>query len=219
VSSYASRSGNMAFMAAMAMLVCILILFVLIPSGSVPFVQEPETSAAVDLADQIRGMPLVNDQGCPGMTTVVSNTLSILQSMNRAVGTNFGPFQLDPSQCDVVVQYVPIIGSYDDLVIAARQLNPNNSTSVKVFYERLFLLSSDFIIMNDSFAYNYAFKSTGELNDALGLARLRSVCGDECYSIVLSGIHWAIRDYMNQFLCQFEGWLATLSVVIPDPSC
>jgi hypothetical protein len=57
------------------------------------------------------------------------------------------------------------------------------------------------------------------LNDALGLATLRSVCGDECYSVVLSGIHWAIRDYMDQFLCQFETWLISLSIPFVNKSC
>jgi hypothetical protein len=34
-------------------------------------------------------------------------------------------------------------------------------------------------------AYNIAFKLTGEMNDALKLAKLSDVCGDECCRVVL----------------------------------
>jgi hypothetical protein len=37
---------------------------------------------------------------------------------------------------------------------------------MRVFYEDAFLLSSDFIIINDKVAYNIAFKLIGEMNDA-----------------------------------------------------
>src|SRR5207245_2630582 len=99
--------------------------------------------------------------------------------------------------CDVVVQYIPVLGTYNSLVVASRVLDPNNATSVKRFYQDAFLLSSDFIIINDALAYKVAFKSTGDLNNNLGLATLRSVCGNDCYRVVLSGIHWTIRLYMN----------------------
>ena len=61
---------------------------------------------------------------------------------------------------------------------------------MRVFYEDAFLLSSDFIIINDKVAYNIAFKLTGEMNDALNLVKLSDVCGDDCCRVVLSGIHW-----------------------------
>ena len=135
------------------------------------------------------------------------------------MGTGFGAVQFDASNCDLVVQYLPLLGSYDSLISASRSLDPNNATSVKVFYESAFLLSSDFVIINDKVAYNVAFKSTGEMNNALGLARLRSVCGDDCYSAVLSGMHWTIRVYMNQFTCQFESWASEYIQLIPYTSC
>jgi hypothetical protein len=211
----------MAVMAAMAaaMVVLFIVMFDYIPTTNTPFVQGPETEAATELAKQIKVLPSVHDTGCSGMSTAMSNTLYVLQGMNHVIGTKFGPFRLDPSQCDVVVQYVPILGSYDALIAASNKVDPGNSTSVKVFYEDLFFLSSDFVIMNDKLAYNVAFKSTGEMNNALGLSRLRSVCGDDCYSLVLSGIHWVIRDFMNQFACQFESWLASLRIPYLGPVC
>ena len=181
--------------------------------------ENTQTVVAVDLADQIKTMPLVNDTACPSMSTVVSNILTITQDMDHSLGTNLGPFRIDPSQCDIVLQYTPILGTYDSLITASRNVNPSNSTSITIFYEDLFMLSSDFVIMNDSIAYKIAFKSTGELNDALGLATLRFICGDACYSVVLSGIHWAIRDYMNQLLCQLESYLMSISIRFTDRAC
>lgn len=209
----------MAVVAALAVMGLFIVLFMLPPPVSVPFATAPETDVAVNLANQIKPMPIISDQTCPGVSRAVSNMLTILQDMDRTVGTGFGAVQFDASNCDLVVQYLPLLGSYDSLISASRSLDPNNATSVKVFYESAFLLSSDFVIINDKVAYNVAFKSTGEMNNALGLARLRSVCGDDCYSAVLSGMHWTIRVYMNQFTCQFESWASEYIQLIPYTSC
>ena len=171
----------------------------------------PETLAvapAAELASEVRSLPLINDSSaCPSVSTAVSNSIVIMQEMGGAFGVGFHSIQFDPSNCDVAVKYVPIVGSYNELVTAARQFDPNNVTSVEVFYEDAFLLSSNMIIINDSVAYKLAFTSTGELNDALGLSTLRSLCGNVCYSAVLSGIHWTIRTYMDAFLCTFESYV------------
>jgi len=139
--------------------------------------------------------------------------------MDRTIGTGFGLLQFDASNCDVVIQYLPLLGTYESLVLASRSVDRNNVTSVKIFYEDAFLLSSDFVIINDKVAYNVAFKSTGEMNDALKLAKLSDVCGDDCYRAVLSGIHWTIRVYMDQYLCQFESWASQYVQLIPYTSC
>jgi hypothetical protein len=200
-----------------------LVIFFIVPSmnkpAPVPFVQGPETTLAVNLSSKINALPPIDNSVCNGMPTAIANIVTIIQNMDHSLGTSFRSFQLDASQCDVVIYYLPILGSYNSLITASRNVNPDNSTSVKVFYEDLFMLSSDFIVMNDSAAYKIAFKATGELNDALGLATLRSVCGDDCYPIVLSGIHWVIRDYTNQFICQFESYLISLSIPFTDKSC
>jgi len=142
-----------------------------------------------------------------------------MQDMARSLDAGVGGIQIDESNCDLVLHYVPVVGSYNQLILSARSFNQNNVTSVKVFYEDAFLLSSQMIIINDYAAYRVAFTSTGELNDALGLGTLRSLCGDECYSVVLSGIHWTVRDYMDQFLCQFDAFAAKYVQFIPDASC
>jgi hypothetical protein len=158
------RPGNMGIVLVLVIIGLVVVLFI-VPSlnvpSPVPFVQGPETSLAVDLAGPLDSLPPVNNSICNGMPSVVSNIITITEDMDHSLGTSFGPFQLDASQCDVVLYYTPILGSYDSLIFASQNMNPNNSTSVKVFYEDLFMLSSDFIIMNDAAAYKIAFKSTG----------------------------------------------------------
>ncbi len=205
-----------------AMMVGLFVLvFVLMPTAPPSaFVQGPETGLAVNLANEIAPLPVLGDATCQGIPALAANAITVLQDMDHTIGTGFGAVQFDVSQgCDVVVQYAPVLGTYDNLVSASRALNPNNATSVKAFYVDAFLMSSDFIIINDAVSYRLAFKTTGELNNDLGLATLRSVCGDDCYSAVLSGIHWTIRLYMNQFLCTFESWLASLQVPYINPGC
>jgi len=202
----------------MVLLVLIFVGIFVVPQLFPP-VQEPQADLAVSLADQIKTLPTLNDQSCNGASELVSNTATVLQDMDGTLGTGFGHVvQFDLSNCDIVVQFLPILGSYNSLIRDSRTLDPKNSTSVKLFYVDAFLLSSDLIIINDHVAYKVAFKSTGEMNDALKLAKLRSLCGDECYRAVLSGIHWAIRLYMDKYLCNFENW-AGKYVQLPNRSC
>jgi len=204
---------------ALALVPIFLILFVFLPSNSTPFAGVPEKDLASSLAGEIRTLPTVQGQACPSVSRTIANTLTILQDMDRTMGTGFGAIQFDASNCDIVMQFLPLIGTYDSLIRSSTSFDPNNSTSVKLFYENLFLMSSNFIIINDAVGYKLAFKSTGELNDALGLSTLRSVCGSDCYSVVLSGIHWTIRVYMDQFLCRLEGWASKYVQLIPYASC
>ena len=194
---------------------------IVMPMVAPPVVTAPQADLAVQMASQVKSLPPLDDTVCQGAPSLVANTLTVLQDMDGTLGTGFGHVaQFDASNCDFVVQFLPILGTYSSLVRDSRTVDANNSTSVKVFYEDLFLLSSDFIIINDSVAYKVAFRSTGEMNDALKLAKLRDVCGDDCYRVALSGIHWSIRLYMNQYLCQFESWASQYVPNIPyHPSC
>jgi hypothetical protein len=166
-----------------------------------------EVGPAVAISNQIKNLPTIDDQTCGGSLALVGNVATIVQDMDGTLGTGFGHVaQLDTANCDIVLQYVPILGTYNSLIRDSRTLDPNNSTSVINLYQDLFLLSSDFALLNDKVIFKVAFKATGEINDTLKLAKLRSLCGDDCYRAVLSGIHWTIRVNLNQYLCEFEDW-------------
>jgi|GEM_PF-5896500 hypothetical protein len=214
-----SARGNIILGA--VVLALIYLAFFVLPQAIVPGpASRLETGPAVELANQAKTLPPIDDQTCHGSSQLVSNIATILQDMDGTLGTGFGAVvQFDTSNCNIAIQFIPILGSYNSLVKDSKNVDPNNATSVKVFYEDAFILSSDFIIINDGISYRIAFRSTGEMNDALKLAKLREFCGDECYRVVLSGIHWAIRVYMNQFLCDFENWASQYAPDILSHPC
>src|SRR2546430_2177972 len=118
-------------MVPMVLLVLIFVGIFVVPQLFPP-VQEPQADLAVSLADQIKTLPTLNDQSCNGASELVSNTATVLQDMDGTLGTGFGHVvQFDLSNCDIVVQFLPILGSYNSLIRDSRTLDPKNSTSVK----------------------------------------------------------------------------------------
>jgi hypothetical protein len=205
---------------AVVLIFAYLAIFVILPAAFPAQTNQLETGPAVQLADQVKTLPTIDDQTCQGSSQLVSNVATIIQDMDGTMGTGFGKVvQFDTSNCSIVVQFIPVLGPYNSLVRDSKNVDPSNATSVKTFYEDAFILSSDTIIINDSVSYRVAFRSTGELNDALKLAKLREFCGDECYRVVLSGIHWAIRVYMDQYLCDFENMASQYVPDIPAHPC
>jgi hypothetical protein len=65
----------------------------------------------------------------------------------------------------------------------------------------------------DGVLYKAAFQTTGELNDGLKLGELRSLCGDTCYSDVLSSLYWFIKGTASSLIDDFLGWAASY---LPD---
>lgn len=205
-----SRSGNAAIMMIMVIAVVLIVVLFILPQmvqnqacANNPLVKQP----AEELAADIIGYPTINGTDC-GLLLQEGN--KILANMNLVLNTSLD--QADANLvCSTGIQIAPVVGSYDELILSARAVTPDNATSISSFYENLFLLAADFFILNsaaDAVAYKVAFKSTGELNDGLKLGKIVSLCGDSCYSALLSQIHWIIRDNFNGMLGDFENWAA-----------
>src|SRR5690242_3441954 len=115
-----------------ALLLAILVIgtaFIYGPGILYPPAQTLEVGPAVALASQVKNLPTIDDRTCPGASKLVSNVATIIQSMDGTLGTGFGHVaQLDVASCDIVLQYVPILGSYNSLIHDAKTLDPNNST-------------------------------------------------------------------------------------------
>ena len=169
------------------------------------------TQPAEQLAAQIRGYPQINGTDCSSLLELVSNGNQMIGDMNSILGTSFDQTNIN-SACSYGIQIAPMLGTYNDVILSARLVDPNNATSVTSFYEKLFLLAADVFIVNsaiDEISYKTAFRTTGELNDGLKLGKLAALCGDVCYSEVLSQIHWFIRDNFNGMLNDFLSWAGT----------
>ena len=169
------------------------------------------TQPAVQLSNALRNYPPINGTDCSSLLELVTNANLMIGDMNGLLGTNFNQTSVD-NACSYGIQIAPLLGTYNDVILSARSINPNNATSVTSFYEKIFLLAADFFIVNsaiDEISYRTAFRTTGELNDGLKLGKLTELCGDACYSEVLSQIHWFIRDNFNGMLNDFLSWAGT----------
>jgi len=124
---------------------------------------------------------------------------------------NFQPVTVSEDQCKFLVSFVPIVGSYNDLIVAARQYEPNDPASVRNFYFKALVLAAEITVVGialDDFLYKTAFKSTAILNDELKIGKLQSVCGDACYSDVLSATYQFINGTASGLLDDFISWAA-----------
>jgi len=71
----------------------------------------------------------------------------------------------------------------------------------------LAFLTADVIFVEGKLGYKFAFKSTGELAAMLKLAKLRKFIGSKGYALILSIIHWRIRDLVGETWKMFEEFL------------
>jgi hypothetical protein len=94
-------------------------------------------------------------------------------------------------------------------------VNPNNATSITAFYENIFLLASNFFLVNaaiDFATYKASFQTVGALNDGLKLAELRSLCGNACYSEVLHLIYQFIDNNLKNTIGDSETWASKVAL-------
>lgn len=165
-----------------------------------------------EIAADIALMPSVQGNDCQAVISAVQGGGMVELDLNNAFGTDFAPLTVNSGECKVLVTFVPIVGSYDDVIIAAQQYNDSNPASVRDFYEKAFILAAEVMLVGfalDGTLYKASFQATGELNDGLKLGKLQSICGDVCYADVLSAIYWFINGTAVSALDGFVGWAIT----------
>jgi hypothetical protein len=59
-------------------------------------------------------------------------------------------------------------------------------------------LAADVAILESKIGYKVAFRSTGELISALKLYKLRKILGNKGYALLLSEIHWYMREEFGE---------------------
>lgn len=165
-----------------------------------------------EIAADIALMPSVQGNDCQAVISAVQGGGNVELDLNNAFGTDFAPLTINPGECKVLVTFVPIVGSYDDVIVAAQQYNASNPASVRNFYEKAFIVAAEVMIVGfalDGTLYRASFQATGELNDGLKLGKLQSICGDTCYADVLSAIYWFINGTAVGALDGFVSWSIT----------
>lgn len=178
-----------------------------------PWAHVPAASASGnpvgEIAADIALMPTVQGNDCQAVISTVQGGGQVEQDINSALGTDFAPIAVDSGECKVLLAFVPMVGSYDDLITAAQEYNSSNPASVKNFYEKAFIVAAEVTLVGfalDGTLYKASFQATGELNDGLKLGKLQSICGDVCYSDVLSTIYWFIKDTAASAVDGFLSW-------------
>ena len=178
-----------------------------------------------EMAADIALMPTVQGNDCQAVISAVQGGGQVEQDLNNVFGTDFAPLVVNSGECKVLVTFVPLVGSYDDLIVAAQQYNASNPASVTNFYEKAFILAAEVTLVGfalDGTLYKASFQATGELNDGLKLGKLQSICGDACYADVLSAIYWFINgtavSALDGFLTwAFENLPASITSELPRP--
>ena len=162
-----------------------------------------------EIAADIALMPSVPGNDCQAVISAVQGGGTVELYLNQALGTDFAPITVNAGECQALVAFVPLVGSYNNLIVAAHQYNASNPASVRNFYEQSFILAAEVMIVGfalDGTLYHASFQATGELNDGLKLGKLQSICGDVCYADVLSAIYWFINGTAVYALDGFVNW-------------
>jgi hypothetical protein len=97
-------------------------------------------------------------------------------------------------------KYVPLIGSYNRLASSscavARNPNPRNFDR---FHTAALMFGVDTVLIQVGAFYKPAFAGTRLITNSastVGLYRLRYLCGNRCFALGMSEVHWALRQNM-----------------------
>ena len=218
---YSRRSGNAGII--MTMFAAVAVIFLIVLSG--PVIQTQSCAhnmlvigPAIEISNQIKNYPTINGTDCNSLLNMISNGNNIILSINNVLGTNFDQASVSQT-CSIALQFAPAVSTYDQVITSARYVNSDNATSVTNFYENIFQLAAEYFIIKsaiDAVGYKVAFAGTAELNDGLKLGKIVSLCGDSCYSDLLSRIHWFLRDNFDYMVGDFLSWATK---IMQDKSC
>lgn len=97
-------------------------------------------------------------------------------------------------------KYVPLLGSYNDLAqkscLASKK---RTNESIEEFHIAALMFGVDAALVAGTVYYQPAFAGTRFVANSaskLGLYRLRYLCGNRCWALAMSEVHWAMRGTM-----------------------
>lgn len=109
----------------------------------------------------------------------------------------------------IIVKYAPLIGSYNDMVNAARNVDVSNPDSATCFYIQTGIFSLELTLISTAVYAGPAYVIVGNAYRASGLQFIAFKC-PSCVSTVLSHAHWFVRTTF------VEGTVATLTVTLNE---
>lgn len=97
-----------------------------------------------------------------------------------------------------LTQYAPLVGSYANLVNKSCAVEKDDDESINEFYKAAAYFGAETVLIEAGVTYKTSSKAVRYMNSRAGMARVRGLCGDDCYSFVLSEAHWAVRGTQNK---------------------
>jgi hypothetical protein len=98
-------------------------------------------------------------------------------------------------------KYLPLIGSYATVAETACQASQNQTAdSIRAFHVSMVMFAVDATLISSGGFYRPAFAGTRAITNSantVGLYRLRYLCGDRCWALAMSEIHWGLRGTMR----------------------
>jgi len=97
-------------------------------------------------------------------------------------------------------RFVPVVGSFNAMHSdACAVASDPTQEAIEDYYISTMSFGVEVGMAQVGF-YRSAFRGTRYVANNANLAKLRTVCGDRCYALAMSEIHWALRAAPSQFV-------------------
>ena len=140
----------------------------------------------------------------------VTNPQDIIHQMNlmldrvNELGFDFSHIEATNEQVAEVEGLIPLIGPYNDLIRAAEEFDEDDPDTVNEVYVAALTFAGDTVLWKGKLAFRFAWKATGVLTDLFQLKRLNTLCGWTCVKVVMSKLHWYLRNYATDLLKEWQ---------------
>ncbi|MEM3365385.1 MAG: hypothetical protein QXM93_03075 [Candidatus Methanomethyliaceae archaeon] len=169
-----------------------------------------QIEGAKRISNILKALPLIDLENITSSLELIQRINSVIEEINQALKADFPKINSDEATFHQIQEFIPLVEPYNNLILSARNFNETDPGSVKQIYMDSYYFASSVVIIEGKFAYRIAYGATGFLNNLLKLHKLRGICGNECYSYVLSKIHSFIRNYSTELEKEFQDILNQL---------
>jgi len=169
------------------------------PQNTGKIILPSKKDIAILISDELKNFNTIDSSALNNFEdfqNFISNVNRIIDIANENFGTDFKRIEVEEREfkklsktAHIVEKYTPLIGPYNELIISAKNLDPKDESSINELYVNTLFLGGDIFLINSGAIHKASFEITRELNNKLGLAAARGICGDACYSMLLSKIY------------------------------
>ena len=135
----------------------------------------------------------------------------IFSITNENFGTSFEPVLVEQEEFKDIIRtmqkYSPLIEPFNDMTDKSRKVSEDDSNSIEEFYISVFVFGTDTFLIQTGGIHKYAFRGLGHLNGSLKLYKIKEICGNKCFGLVLKETYGFLRNKAENFTISFAEWL------------